>query len=790
MSRTALLAVQFLIGSCCVLLCTAELRCEEPPAKKAEPVKVSPWKSQLMEALSGIDRLVIQPLDKPGQENEVVIKGAEKLKLLLDRIEIDDARSGHQMLDEGDHLVRFYKGEKCVATISHLFGVAIRWIDGKWKGDGVLTEKAREDVPLWFKENGYPALQTARENRMRQAQEQAEQETRFLDCFPEKARKFVSGSSAGALEFEADDSERGRRIAETINDGDVLMVSVCRAFGTLVGHDSSWSMTANKERRALEASQKITGKQFLNGLTKLKDDRPALLGAARLYFSGGFRDKVPLEMRPELDARLAEIVLNSSDEANKSVVLGRLKTFDGPPARTLLRRVQTGETGKEMEREHIWSDEPGLRATATLALLHLGEPVTKEGIKQELAKTTSKQDKAAYEICLALLGDAKYLHPDQFALKSYTIGFAGLEAIERLKGKECMEALVAGAIHHPWGAVNEHAVEVFGKITGRKWSLNQIEAWWEEGADGQNPTPSLNKVGLIRTIRDKSLGLMLKTAMRPDGKQFAVEKGNDILLISVATGEREQTLVGHTKTILALEYAADGQRLTSMSADGTERTWNTRDGKTIKSTALSDGKESLPIETPDGRRFTLRVEGASAEFRDVLADKAVFKLDEPAERQITGCDMNASAERVAFTFRDGGISVRGFRQSDKPVDIKCQDLRTFYFSSHGKWLVGLESGRTMVVWDAATGERRLSVEVDSPQWPDHFEVTPDEKFLFCGNKKRVRVFDVVSGKLVVAFRAHTGPISSFSFSADGKILAIGGWEEVSVWDVAKILAQK
>src|SRR5262249_52405492 len=151
------------------------------------------------------------------------------------------------------------------------------------------------------------------------------------------------------------------------------------------------------------------------------------------------------------------------------------------------------------DRSNPWNDEPGIRAAAAVMLVRLGEPGIKKEIEEALGKVKTKQDKAAMEVCLALLGDPTYLRKEHFELQSYTIGFGALEAIEKFKGKHGIEALAGGGIHHPWAAVNERAVYVFQKITGKKWNAEQIESWWESGADGKNPHPTMTNAGLIRT---------------------------------------------------------------------------------------------------------------------------------------------------------------------------------------------------------------------------------------------------------------------------------------------------
>ncbi len=112
--------------------------------------------------------------------------------------------------------------------------------------------------------------------------------------------------------------------------------------------------------------------------------------------------------------------------------------------------------------------EPGLRASAAIALARRGDDSIKESSAKRLERTGPKSDVAAYEICLALFGEPRYLRPEHFRVGSSTIGFSGLVAIERFKGKHGMEALVQDAFHHPHGEVCREARLVYERITGKK----------------------------------------------------------------------------------------------------------------------------------------------------------------------------------------------------------------------------------------------------------------------------------------------------------------------------------
>ncbi len=413
------------------------------------------------------------------------------------------------------------------------------------------------------------------------AKREAEKRQRFVECFPEKVRKYLATIEQGNA-FDEEDRDLGKKLAQEVGDGQTLAVCLCRAFGTLEGPEASWTGTMDKERRALSSAHTVKENDILSALKKVKDDRRAMLGAARLYFREGWREKLPSDLRPEWTVRLAEIVLQDDWDDNKDMLMEHLRRDDCPPVRSLLKKIMHGQIGKQKERSNTWNDEPSFRAAAALMLVRLGEPGIKKEIEEALGKVKTKQDKAAMEVCLALLGDPIYIRKEHFELQSYTIGFGALEAIEKFKGKHGIEALAGGGIHHPWAAVNERAVYVFQKITGKKWNAEQIESWWESGADGKNPHPTMTSAGLIRTLGKEKFGSP-DSAFSSDGQKLALTEELDVAIWDVATGKKGLVLKAKEKPLVPIFFSPDGKLLAAWEDGEGTIIWDITSGKTLHS---------------------------------------------------------------------------------------------------------------------------------------------------------------------------------------------------------------
>lgn len=450
----------------------------------------------LMNALQGADRLTIEPVQfgraKPAEKEKkppFEINGAAKVKELLGSLHFDESAPAFHCMCAGDHELRFYRGKELLATVRHHHGISLRWLEGKWEGDSIMTDATQIALPQWFKTNGFPALQAAREAQLVEAEQRANAIERFVAPFPEKARPLFTQpfSSLPGDNSENIDERLGREIIEIVSDENTIAVAVCRAFGTLENHNADWTSTTEKERRAIIAMKIVSGEQFLNTLERLKDNHRGLLGAARFFFREDYLSKIPNEARAIWAARLLKVTLTDGSDDNKSYALRRMTEVDDPAIRVLLREVMRGKIGSEFEFKPTWNAEPGIRAGAAISLATLDDKSSEKEIRELLTVLKQPQQIAALEVSLALLGDPTYIKAEHFKFGSYSIGMGGITAIKRQNGAYGLDVLVHAGLRHPWGKVNQEAENACERITGRKFGrVNRrqaIETWWEkEGA--------------------------------------------------------------------------------------------------------------------------------------------------------------------------------------------------------------------------------------------------------------------------------------------------------------------
>jgi WD40 repeat protein len=742
----------------------------------------SSWTTPLRAAAADADRLVVHDMDffGKGPQPDCEIRGVEKVKEMLDLINIDASGSGFHCNCDGEYWIHLYKGDRAILTLGYHHGRSLRWHEGKWNGDGLLAAKSCDALPAWFKKNGCPYLQSLCDQERARKQREVDDETRFASFFPEKARNILLAHN-GTIPINGNDDPVGKQIAEIIGDGKTTAIAVCRALGSC---PASWSMTSDKERRALTAVHTVDGSHFQAALEQLRNDREGLQGAARVFFSEGFDKKLPEKVRAEWTVRLAEVVLTDGADENKPMLLRSLGKQQGHEIDALLRDIFRGKVGKEINRRSAYDQEPGLRTGAALMLVLKGGTSIKPEIAEMLPKVKSKPDVAALEICLALLGDPSYIKTEHFRLESYSIGLAGLKAIEQYKGKHGMEALVKGGIHHPWAYVNDEALKTFERLTGKKMSTGEIEDWWEVEHEGQRnrPQPILQLTGNTDQIHCVTFSR--------DGKLIAGGSLDSTAKVwDARTGEKVHVLRGHKSTVIDLAFHPDGSQLATGSLDGTIKIWDLATAKEIRTLTGHAQEVDCLTYSPDGKRIA-SVGADGVRIWDVTSGDT--RLAFPAGWQDIKClAFRPDGNRIALGISNGAIRICDPANGNVERTLKGHThwVLSIAYDAEGSHLVtaGGED-KTVRIWDASKDEP-IHTLTGHTEWVDSVAFSPDGKFVVStGWDKMVKIWEVATGKLLVSFKAHPEWVNAVAYHPNGKWIATASEDKsIRVWDVESIL---
>ncbi|GIS61036.1 MAG: hypothetical protein CM1200mP2_32610 [Planctomycetaceae bacterium] len=105
------------------------------------------------------------------------------------------------------------------------------------------------------------------------------------------------------------------------------------------------------------------------------------------------------------------------------------------------------------------------------------------------------------------------------------------------------------------------------------------------------------------------------------------------------------------------------------------------------------------------------------------------------------------------------------------------------YSPHGKKIAAAGADRAIRIYDLATGKQLLAIE-DHADWVMDVAWTPDGKKLASASRdKTSKVFDATTGDSLVTFNSHGQPVFGVGFSADGnQVITSGRDKNIRVWN--------
>ncbi|MCO5191248.1 MAG: hypothetical protein M9918_24055, partial [Anaerolineae bacterium] len=249
-------------------------------------------------------------------------------------------------------------------------------------------------------------------------------------------------------------------------------------------------------------------------------------------------------------------------------------------------------------------------------------------------------------------------------------------------------------------------------------------------------------------------------ALSPDEMHLAVGSGSgnssgDITIWDVSSKQLLMILKGHTSSIYDIEYSPDGRQIATSSADGTAIIWEASTGE--------------PLFTLDGHGERLSGIGSG----------------------VYGVDFSPEGDRLATSGSDGTVRFWNTQTGEEQLVINdTSGLFDVRFSPNGALLATAsdEPDATAVIWDAATGERLITLPQSHFDRVWSLDFSPDGKLLAtAGGDSTVKLWqfdlDERSASLVATLLGHTRSVTRVAFSPDGQSIASVA-SELKLWDVS------
>lgn len=304
-------------------------------------------------------------------------------------------------------------------------------------------------------------------------------------------------------------------------------------------------------------------------------------------------------------------------------------------------------------------------------------------------------------------------------------------------------------------------------ISSYMWSLRE----WDLATGNEILWLKLDPSGYV----PDNIGHIYSVGLSRDGQLLATGCHEDVVIWDTSSREQLMQLKGHTDPVFSVAFSPDRRLLATASWDRTVRVWDLEKRKQVHLLTGHSNPVRSVIFHPDGNRI---ISGSSLRDSEIKVWSAVTGkglLSLKAHDWLVGLAISTDGKRIIST----GFSATegGFR-----TPVANADLNRI-----GQ-LFGTSRSLEVKVWDIITGQEILSLShgADNELPPRCLALSSDGKHLVCGKWHSTFVVWDLSG-LVEArtLRGHSEPVSTVSFTRAGDRLVTSDvhGKEAVVWEV-------
>jgi RNA polymerase sigma factor (sigma-70 family) len=231
----------------------------------------------------------------------------------------------------------------------------------------------------------------------------------------------------------------------------------------------------------------------------------------------------------------------------------------------------------------------------------------------------------------------------------------------------------------------------------------------------------------------------------------------------------------HSAPVVGVTFVLDRRVLFFASEDGRVSFWEAASGRPFGKAQKHAGPVAL---SPDGR--FLAAVGEAALLNELWTGNTLFPLQD-GDRPFRAVTFSPDSKSVAAMSREDTLQVWSTATGKQTGLIQGQKFRTFALAPGGRLVAACKPNGPVRLWDPKEDkEIRQYGGADETFGAVVFSADGKHLVALAGQKEKlVRVWDVVSGRLVHAWKAGA-TADGLAISADGRTLAAGS----TLWDMA------
>jgi WD40 repeat protein len=285
------------------------------------------------------------------------------------------------------------------------------------------------------------------------------------------------------------------------------------------------------------------------------------------------------------------------------------------------------------------------------------------------------------------------------------------------------------------------------------------------------------------------LAPVYRIALSPDGQTLASSSNcGDILLWQVATGKLLTSLVGHSLTVVDVDFQLQGQLLVSSSFDSTIKIWDLTTGECLKTLIGHTQIVSCVKFNALGTQLVSSGLDTAIKIWDVESGECLQTIQDHS-RTVIDVLFTPDGQQIISGSQD--LTVRIWDRA-KSQDWQCSkvlhghenNIWSIALNSIGTVLVSSDQSGVLKFWDVASGQC-LRTFSSIPKAVRALAFHPQKNLLASSSEDRqIRLWDLTSHQCLQTIPAHRMAIWQIAFSPQGDILASCGMDGlVKLWDV-------
>ncbi len=269
-------------------------------------------------------------------------------------------------------------------------------------------------------------------------------------------------------------------------------------------------------------------------------------------------------------------------------------------------------------------------------------------------------------------------------------------------------------------------------------------------------------------------GTFTDMQLSSDGTRLAIASSAGVWLYDVSTGDEIALITENTDLIGLVAFSPDGATLATAGGDNECRIWDVESQKLLLTFKLPDYWIHTLTFLDDGR--TLVGEGSIDKASHDLIGGDPWRWDVP---KVWMWDVSSGKQLDTFTTKLPRFNPLKDARTSVRVKAFADGTRVIFAFENRDGTISVKDGRT----------NREIVTLPKPERQVRaFSFTPDGRRLAVATSRNVHLWDLVdTGEQLATFPKRVADFEGYpailAFSKDGKTLAVAGLDDIEIWNM-------